>query len=156
MGLMDHPSVLRNPSLLKAKINDIFKTSLLSSQHWLLRLIQYNILLKERFLNNVWPKLANILQVFLAFSLWIFKRHLNDILPVLTNRWFPWLIFSAFWMGQLNGCIHYIKLEQMKILFKLTFKREAVTSTLLLIVLNISFQYYYWILPLENYWILTF
>ena len=46
LGLMGHPLELRNPSLLKAKINDIFKTSLLLFPYWLLELIQYNILLK--------------------------------------------------------------------------------------------------------------
>ena len=82
---MDPLLVLRNLSLLKAKINGIFKTSLNSLQCWLLGLIQYNILVKEGLLNNIWPKLANILKVFL-FSPKIFKRHLFDFLPVLTNR----------------------------------------------------------------------
>ena len=82
---MDHPFVLRNPILMKAKINDIFKTSL-SFQCWFLGFIHYKILLKKGLLNNIWPKLANILKVFLSFSLRVFKRHLIDILPVFINR----------------------------------------------------------------------
>ena len=33
LGLIDHPLMLRNPSPLKAKVNGIFETSLLSVQY---------------------------------------------------------------------------------------------------------------------------
>ena len=53
---MDHLLVLRNPILLKTKINGIFKTSYFvfstDCYDWF-GLVQYNILLKQAILNNI-------------------------------------------------------------------------------------------------------
>ena len=46
---------------------------------------------------------------------------------------------NAFWTGQLNGCVHYMKVR-MKIVFKLALKREVVTSLLKYNCLDYFFQ----------------
>ena len=38
-------------------------------------LAEYNILLKQGVLNNIWPKLTNVFQIFSSFSLRTFSRH---------------------------------------------------------------------------------
>ena len=100
---MDPLLVLRNLNLLKAKINSIFKTSLNSLQCWLLGLIQYNILVKEGLLNNIWPKLANILKVFLS-SPKIFKRHLTFYQSLLIDNPLNWL--CSFFLARSAERLH--------------------------------------------------
>ena len=46
---------------------------------------------------------------------------------------------NAFWTGQLNGCVHYMKVR-MKIVFKLALKRKVVTSLLKYNCLDYFFQ----------------
>ena len=68
---MDHPFVLRNPILMKAKINDINDINDI-----------FNDMFNDMFIVSV---LIHEIHP-LSFSLRVFKRYLIDILPVLINR----------------------------------------------------------------------
>ena len=79
LGLMDHPLVLRNPSLMSVKTNGIFKTVLLSNQCWLLRLVGIDSIQYLTKARSYWLKLTNMFHVVSSLSLRTFSRHLTDI-----------------------------------------------------------------------------
>ena len=81
-------------------------------------------------LNNIWPKLTNIFQVFHHYLLGC----LADIQLILTssNQDIMLLIVFATLFGWVNVKTRMIiwKLEWLKVLFKITTKREVDTALL--------------------------
>ena len=78
LGLMDHPLMLTNPSLMTFKTNGIFHTGLLSLQYWLgfvwIGSIQYVIKA-----GGVWIIFDQNWPIFFKFLLHYLLGHLTDI-----------------------------------------------------------------------------
>ena len=103
--------------LLGVKTNCVFKTGLLSFHYWLLWLVWIHLiyyLTKAGSYKNIWPKLTNIFQVFhyyLLGRLAEIQLTFNQFLP----RYNVINCFSnAFWMGQVNDCVHYMKTRMIE------------------------------------------